>query len=121
MADKTPVTEDEGWEQVSTDLGTEWDFDKYGDLVGYFLGPKEIDLPEKSRRDGRTKATIWEFALVDSGEQVFLWDSHQLATAMTEPGMGDLVKVQFGGYRKFDSSEGPRQVKQYKVLLKRGN
>ncbi len=119
MADKTPVQTEDDWEQVSTDIGTEWDFDKGGDLVGYFLGPKEIDLPEKAQRDGRTKAIIWEFALQDSGEQVFLWDSHQLSNAMTDPGIGDLVKVQFGGYRQFNSADGPRQVKQYKVFLKK--
>lgn len=119
---KEPVnttTDSDDWEEQQIGFGEEWDFEKNGDLIGTFIGNKEIDLPERSQRDGRTTAKIWEYMLDDTGEIVFLWDSHQLAEAMTKPGTGDKVKIKFEGYRKFDGSDGPRQVKQYRLWTKK--
>lgn len=124
MADtkNAPVTDDEGWEEVKVDLGTEWDFEKYGDLVAIYMGPKEIELPEEKQTinaDGtkREKALVHEFAVRDTGEQVFIWGSYQIDLAMTDPGMGDEVKIKFEGYRDFDG--GSKRVKQYKVFTKK--
>jgi len=119
MADK-PEVQDEEWEDVSVGLGTEWDFEKRGILTGYYMGPKEIPLPEKAReKTGRETAMVHEFAEKETGEAVFIWDSYQLALAMTEPGVGDLVRVEFQGRDSFTGDDGPRQVKRYKVSMKK--
>jgi hypothetical protein len=120
--ESTPITDDEGWEKAEAGIGEEWDFDKNGDLVGVFVKTRHIDLPERSQRPGpdgelRKTAQIWEFMLPE-GEIVFIWDSHQLAELMTAPGMGDQVKIRFKGYKKFDGSDGPRQVKEYDLWHK---
>lgn len=123
MADSkttNPPVEDDEWEDVKTGLGTEWDFDKRGMLTAYYMGPREVELPEKSQeKTGRATATIYEFATVADGEQVFLWESYQLAQALTEPGMGDMVRIQFLGEETFSGSDGPRRVKKYKVQIKK--
>ncbi len=119
-SDKTDVPVDDEWDEVSVGIGTEWDFDKRGVLIGYYMGPKEIPLPPKSvEKTGNTVATVHEFATKDEGEAVFLWDSYQLALAMTEPGMGDLVRIEFMGREAFTGDDGPRQVKRYKVSMKK--
>jgi len=115
----TTTTTDDGWEEISVGAGDEWDFDKNGPLIGNFIGTQEIDLPEHSQRDGRTTAKIWQFALEGTGELVFIWDSFQLGEAMTKPGSGDLVRISFEGYKSFTGTDGPRQVKQYKVAMKK--
>ena len=112
-----PVDDDE-WEDVKTGLGTEWDFDKRGTLTAYFIGPREVQLPEKDA-SGRTVAMIYEFATVADGEQVFIWESYQLAQALTEPGSGDIVRISFLGEEPFKSKDGPRRVKKYKVQMKK--
>lgn len=120
----TPPVEENEWEEISVGIGEQWDFDKRGDLIGVIVGAKSVDLPEHSQREDasgelRTSAGIWEFMLPDTGEMVFLWDSYQLTEALKDVGSGDLVKIHFDGYRSFTGSDGPRQVKQYKVSKKK--
>ena len=115
--DDTPVDDDD-WEDVKTGLGTEWDFDKNGTLTGYYVGPREVELPE-GNATGRPTAMIHEFATIEGGEQVFIWESYQLAQALTEPGHGDLVRISFLGEESFKGKDGPRRVKKYKVQMKK--
>jgi hypothetical protein len=112
---KDVETPEEEWEEISTGIGEQWDFDKNGDLIGTFLGAENIELKEP-RADGKTTALAWRFA-TDSDELVFIWDSYQLGLAMTEAGSGDRVKIHFDGYREFDN--GSRRIKQYKVFMKK--
>jgi hypothetical protein len=120
---KNPTTpsEEEEWEEVQSGLGEQWDFEA-GPMIGYMIGKFPIELPEKSwtkNDDGsiRKVADAWKFALRDTGEEVFIWDSFQLSEALTNPGSGDLVRISFDGYREFDN--GRRRVKKYKVALKK--
>jgi hypothetical protein len=112
-------TEDE-WEDVKVGIGDQWDFETQGVLIGHIVGKFPIDLPERSwsqNPDGTTRkvADAWKFALRDTGEEVFIWDSYALSDALTEPGFGDLVRIQFEGYKDFDN--GKKRVKKYKVQV----
>ena len=119
-----PLLEDD-WEEIQVGIGNEWDFDKKGQLVGEYKGTSYVDIPEEKQRvqedtgEKRTRAMVYNFIEGTEGESVFVWESHQLNEAMKEVTEGDLVRVQFDGYKKFDSAKGPRQVKQFKVAVKR--
>ncbi|MFI5419580.1 MAG: hypothetical protein ACHQ1H_01290 [Nitrososphaerales archaeon] len=113
-----PLLEDD-WEEISTGIGEEWDFDKNKTLMGTYKGTEYIDIPEEKQRDGRTRAMTYQFETAAEGATVFVWESYQLKEAMSEVTIGDLVRIQFDGYKKFDGSDGPRQVKQFKISVKR--
>lgn len=118
-----PLLEDD-WEEISTGIGEEWDFDKKGQLIGTYKGTEYVDIPKEKQRpnkDGsiRERAMTYTFETADEGATVFVWESHQMNEAMKEVTEGDLVRIQFDGYKKFDGSDGPRQVKQFKVSVKR--
>lgn len=118
-----PLLEDD-WEEISTGIGEEWDFDKTGDLIGTYKGTEYIDIPEEKQRpqaDGskRTRAMTYQFETASEGATVFVWESYQLNEAMKEVTEGDLCRLKFDGYKKFDGSDGPRQVKQFKISVKR--
>lgn len=113
-----PLLEDD-WEEISTGIGEEWDFDKNGQLIGTYKGTEFVDIPVEKQRDGRTRAMTYQFETAADGATVFLWESYQLTEAMKEVSEGELCRIQFDGYKKFDGSDGPRQVKQFKVSVKR--
>lgn len=119
MAKDTPVTEPE-WEEVSVGIGEEWDFDKRGDLIGKFIATRMVPIPEAKQytKNGELvkEAQIWEF-VDENGEVYFLWDSYKLAEGLKDAGAGSMVKIQFQGYKKFDGSDGPRQIKEFKIFL----
>lgn len=118
-----PLLEDD-WEEISTGIGNEWDFNVHGGtLIATYEGVEFMDIPEEKQRENadgtmRTRAKVFRFVTADSGESVFLWESHQLNEAFEDVNEGDLVKVQFDGYKSFTGSDGPRQIKQYKVSRK---
>ena len=117
------IDDDEDWETATADIGTEWNFEKDGDLIGTWVGKETIDLPEHSQRvnertgEIRDKAEIYQFRL-DNGEEVFIWASHQIDAAMAKPGLYDRVKIHFKGYKSFTGKQGPQQVKEYEVKFK---
>lgn len=108
---------DEEWEDVRVGLGRGWDFDRDGDLIGLYLGVNEVEIDESKRQgdDDRTHAKAHSFGLPESGEIVFVWGSYELDEAMTEIGVDDKVKISFIGRENFNSDDGPRQVKRYRV------
>jgi hypothetical protein len=113
-------TEDE-WEIVQAGMGEQWDFDK-GPMIGYMIGKFPMELPERSwseNPDGTTRKTadFWKFALKETGEEVFIWDSYALSEALTEPGSGDLVRIVYEGQRDFDG--GKKRVTKYQVSVKK--
>jgi hypothetical protein len=116
-----PVADTDEWDEVTTGLGTEWDFDKDGVLVAIYQGTKEVAIAEEKQQtneDGskRTHALAHTFATVSSGELVFVWGSALLDEAFTEIGFDDKVKVEFQGRENFTAGDGkPRQVKRYRV------
>jgi len=112
---KDVETPEEEWEEVSTGIGEQWDFEKSGDLIGTFVGAINVEL-RTARQDGSNSALAWTF-ITDEDERVFVWDSYQLAEAMTDAGSGDRVKIHFAGVREFDN--GARRIKQYKVFMKK--
>lgn len=121
MAPKDTPVEEEEWEDVAAGIGEQYNFDQ-GPLIGYLIGKQKMDLPERSwstNPDGsiRKEADVWRFALRDTGEEVFIWDSYALSEALTEPGSGDLVRIVFEGTRDFDN--GKKKVKKYKVSVKK--
>ncbi len=101
----------EEWEDVRVGLGREWEFDKLGPLVGYFAGLERVALEGAERESA--EALI--FATVDAGEQVFLWNSHELSVAMKSVATGDKVRISFVGRDSFTGPDGPRQIKRYTV------
>lgn len=107
------------WEEISTGIGEEWDFDKSGQLIGTYKGTEYVDIPVERQIDGRTRAMTYQFETASEGATVFCWESYQLTEAMKEVSIGDLCRIQFDGYKKFDSAAGPRQVKQFRVSVKR--
>ena len=115
----TPVDTNE-WEEVTTGLGNEWDFEK-GPLVGIYQGTKEVAIKEDKQQtndDGtkRTTALAHTFATVGDGELVFVWGSALLDEAFTEIGFDDKVRVEFQGRENFSGGDGkPRQVKRFRV------
>lgn len=102
----------ETWEPVKTGLGREWKFENEAPLIGFLVGAESVPLPDDDERD---HARAFIFAHVDTGEQLFLWESHELATALLNVNVGDKVRISFLGYESFTSKDGPKQVKRYKV------
>lgn len=115
---EAPQTTDDEWEQISTGIGREWDFDKDGPLVANWVSVETVDLKPPFQKDpdgnDRTKALAYVFADTN-GEQVFLWESHELSQALTQAGVGDKLRISFLGRESFTGDDGPRQVKRYKV------
>lgn len=110
-AEPSPSAEEE-WESVQIGLGKEWDLEKDGPLIAIYVDSTEIAL-ENDKDRSSAKARI--FAMPDTGEQVFLWDSYELAVALEQVGAGEKVRVTFLGRDSFSGDDGPRQVKRYKV------
>jgi hypothetical protein len=110
---KADVAPDE-WEDVSTGLGSEHDFEKAGPLVAIYAGEQDVDLKE-AREDGKTTAKAFIFADPETGEQLFVWDSYELREALAQVRTGQKVRISFLGREQFTGSKGPQQVKRYKV------
>lgn len=104
------------WEDVQIGLGREWDFDKNGALIAYYVDKTSVPLEDDA---DRTEAAARIFALEDTGEQVFLWDSYELATALDQVSQGRKVRIEFLGIDPISGKAGPRQVKRYKVQAAR--
>lgn len=119
-----PLLEDD-WEEISTGIGEEWDFDKSGALIGTYRGTEYVDIPESKQRpndngETRTRAMTYKFLTAADGAEVFIWESYQINEAMKEVTEGELCKIQFDGYKQFSGGDGdPRQVKKFKVSVKR--
>jgi len=120
-----PLLEDD-WEEISTGIGEEWDFDKNSTLIGVYKGTEYVNIPEEKQRvntdtgEKRTRAMTYNFIAADNGDEVFIWESYQLNEAMSEVQEGELCKVSFDGYKNFSGKDGgPRQVKKFKVAVKR--
>lgn len=111
--DATAPADDSGeWETLRTGLGKEWTFES-GPLIGHWVGVETVPI-DPPGPDGRDSADAYIFA-DSNGEQVFLWASHELATAMTQAGTGDKLRISFLGRDTFTGDDGPRQIKRYKV------
>lgn len=109
-----PPASDEGeWETLKTGLGKEWTFPNNEPLIGHWVGVETVPLSEP-REDGATEATAYIFADMN-GEQVFLWTSSELETAMTQAGIGDKLRISSLGIESFTGKDGPRQIKRFKV------
>lgn len=113
----------EEWEDVRTGLGRGWDLEgKDGPLEGVYIDVQDVDIPKEKQQTGpdgkpRETAKAFQFSLTDgSSETVFLWESHELAAALDEVGIGEKVRITFLGRENFNDGEGkPRQVKRYRV------
>lgn len=106
-----PVDEEAGWETLRTGLGREWDFDKEGPLVGHWVGIEEVPVEASDRKTARAHT----FAVIPTGEMVFVWSSYELEAALEQAGTGDKLRIQFLGRDSFTGDDGPRQVKRFKV------
>lgn len=106
-----PANAEPEWETLRTGLGKEWDFEKNGPLVGTWVGIETMPI---EKDPDRTEANAYIFA-DPNGEQVFLWESHELSTALTQAGVGDKLRISFLGRDSFTGDDGPRQIKRYKV------
>lgn len=110
-----PAADADEWEHIATGLGKEWKGDEgAAPLVGYLVGAETVELKEP-REDGSTQARAFIFADPETGEQLFVWSSHELDTALVNVNRGDKVRISFLGRDSFSGSDGPRQVKRYKV------
>lgn len=103
----------EEWETLRTGLGREWKFENDAPLIGTWVGVETVPLTEP-REDGATEATAYIFA-DNNGEQIFLWTSSELETAMTQAGIGDKLRISSLGIESFTGKDGPRQIKRFKV------
>lgn len=109
--EEAPTTEQGQWEDVKIGLGREHDFAS-GPLVAFYVDKATVPLENDP---DRTEAGARIFALEGTGEQVFLWDSYELATALEQVEIGRKVRIEFLGIDPISTSEGPRQVKRFKV------
>lgn len=107
------------WETVNTgSLGSEWDFDRDGALVGHFLGLRTIE----TTKTASGSATALQFAQATHPDNiVFVWESADLSVFSDTESIirvGDLVRITYLGRRQFTAADGtPRQIKQYRVQL----
>jgi hypothetical protein len=108
------TTEEIQWEPLRPGLGREWDFDREGPLVGYFVGSEAVPL-EPTEKDPRTEAIALVFAERSTGEDVFLWESYELRKALEQAGPGDLLRITLLGRESFVGPDGPRTIKRYRV------
>lgn len=115
LQSSTPTQEpEEQWEDVKTGLGREHDFERSDVLTGFYIGPERVEL-SIPREDGTNEATAFIFADVETGEQVFVWQSHELSVALEQVSFGDKVRITYLGRENFTGQNGPQQVKRYKV------
>lgn len=114
---------DEEWEDVGTGLGTQWDFNSSGPLIGSFIGStvKETDDPQNPGQKRDTTAYLFD---VD-GRKYFVWDSYSLNEAFAEADstangpaiqIGTRLRISYEG--KVDIGGG-RSMKQYRVQRSR--
>lgn len=124
-----PSPEDEGWEDVVIGLGEEWDFDKFGFLVGRYIGTQSMDVPDRNN-PGQMRTTAVHRFEADSNEDapVFVWGSYQLDEAFnpsdgspSQIRAGDSVRIDPLGTKSFSSEDGPRTLKQFRVRVKRAS
>lgn len=108
-----PSAEEE-WEDVRTGLGREHDFDREDTLTAIFVGAETVELKEE-REDGSKEARAFIFADPETGEQLFIWSSHELGEALAQVAAGDKVRIRYLGRESFTGGKGPQQVKRYKV------
>lgn len=102
---------EDGWEELRTGLGREWDFERDGALTGYWTGISEVPVEAADRKTAKALT----FATIPDGEVVFVWSSYELDNALEQAGVGDKLRIQFLGRDSFTGDDGPRQVKRYKV------
>ncbi len=112
----TIPNESDEWETIGGSLGTEWDFERDGALVGHYIGAQTVE----TRKLESGKATAHRFAYIDDPERiVFVWESADLRTAFggtDAVALGDKVRITYHGERAFTADDGsPRRIKQYRV------
>lgn len=103
------------WTTISTGIGEEWDFERDGPMIGFFLGSTSVE----TRKTESGVATAYQFAPVGQPDEiVFVWESSELARAFASDMVrtGDKVRIRFLGREQFTGEDGkPRQVKRYRV------
>lgn len=106
---------DEEWDTIPTGMGTSYDVEVNGPLVGNYLGSTHKDITQS---DGEVRDQIvHQFAPLDDPNQVlFIWGGYELDEAMSKVQQGQKTRVIFAGRSQFKSKDGkPRQIKHYKV------
>lgn len=132
MANSTKATEPtatdetpEEWEDIRIGLGDEWDFERDGPLVGRYVAtiPDFVVPDMQSREPGATRTTnVYQFEpdsdSTDTG-LVFVWGSAQLDAAFQseEVRIGDRMRLSYLGVDQFNSADGPRTIKRYRVQV----
>lgn len=120
MADKTPANaaaNPDEWETIGGSLGTEWNFERDGTLVGNFLG---IVDKETNKVESGHAAAIQFAPEGDPDNVVFIWASSELSMFTGGEGsdlvrVGDRVRITFLGRDQFTGDRGPQQIKRYRV------
>lgn len=106
------------WETIRTGLGTEWDFDRDGALIGNYLGVVPVDID----REGEMVTThAYQFAPEDNPDDiVFVWESAEITAAFRDPTvtpLGARMRIVFLGRDQFTGDKGPQQIKRYRVQV----
>lgn len=108
---------EDNWETIPTGLGTSYDPETNGPLVGNYIGSTEKPIEQA---DGEVRdQLVHQFAPLDDPNAVlFLWGGYELDEAMSHVTQGQKVRVTFSGRSQFKAKDGkPRQIKHYKVQV----
>lgn len=105
---------EEEWETVQTGLGSAYDPEIKGPLVGDYIGSTSKLINDRDQ-------TVHQFAPVDDPSAVyFIWGGYELDEAMSNIDRGTRCRVSFAGRDQFKAKDGkPRQIKHYKVQTKK--
>lgn len=107
---KAQAAEASEWEEVkSADFPDTWNFDEEPELVGTYLGSKDVDTKHGSR-------TVHQFEV--EGQPVDAWGASILNSRLEDVEVGSTVKVIKTG-NSFPTKRG-KPAQEYKVLVRRG-
>lgn len=108
---KAQAAEAQEWEEVkSADFPDTWDFEDEPELVGKYLGSKEVGTKHGDR-------TVHQFELED-GTPVDAWGASILNSRLEDIEPGTTVKVIKTG-NSFPTKRG-KPAQEYKVLVRKG-
>lgn len=102
--------DDDGWEDVKGGLGEKIDWADDTSFTGTYLGP--ITAQDKEGAD------LEAFAFSHEGTEYFAWSSYQLAEALNQVAVGNLVQINYLGKREMSNGQ---TVNLFKVRHKAGD
>ncbi len=115
------------WETEKAGLGEAWDFERFGPLVGNYIGSTSMTLPDTNHPGEMRDQAVYQFAPHDDPEAVvFVWGCYSLdqvfqridpLTGEIGLPLGTLCRILALG--KTSIKGGKQQLNQYRVQTAR--